>query len=69
MSLQPEKVGSELAQEITIIADIEEEEEEEDENRDTHFKRKCKSLPYRFSPEEKEAYCKALKLTSKDSAN
>ena len=36
-------MGSELAQEITVTADIEEEEEEEDKDRDTYIKRKRKS--------------------------
>jgi len=43
VSSDPGEVGSEHAQEVSTIVDIEEEEEEEDENYDTHFKQKNKS--------------------------
>ena len=49
-SLQPGEVGSEPALEVTATANI---EEEEDENRDTHFKKKCKSPPLVASPWKK----------------
>jgi len=45
------EVGSELAQKVVAIADLEEEEEEEEEDPDTHFKRKRRSPPPVASPQ------------------